>query len=77
MIYICCCGAVLPLISIHVTAEDSQRHEGSGALRRVVLLQEARHIQPEVITSRKVVRISIHPPYYLKTTRESAKILGN
>jgi len=57
--------AVVPFISVHVAAEDSQGQEGRGALRGVELLQETGDIQPKVIGPGKVVRVSVHSTYNL------------
>lgn len=37
-------GVIIPFISVHVAAEDSQRQEGRRALWMVVLLQETGYV---------------------------------
>lgn len=59
-------NSALPVFTVHVTAEDSQRQECGGTVRAVVLLQEPGDVQAEVVCSWEVVWVGADPSNYLQ-----------
>lgn len=62
----------LPLLRVQITAAHGNGKEARWAVWGAVAVQEASHVEAEVHGAGQVVRVSVHPPDDLYSTRPSS-----